>query len=172
MKLRFLALPAFALLALSLTACDSSDSDSDAATIEGEWKLQTISDQNNSSAGSARDLTTAFNQLVNQLSFNFDDGDYNLTVDYNSQVNNAPAPNGRADVTIEGGYSVSESAKTITLNVPISGGNQIPVTFSYVINSDNQITLTGNADATAKVNLVLNPTTAYATDLKLVITRL
>lgn len=172
MNLRLLALPALALLGLSLTACDSAKDDSDAATIEGQWKLQTISDQNNSSAGSSRDLTSAFNGLVNELSFDFDDGEYTLMVDYNSAVNNAPAPNRRDDVTLSGEYTVSESAKTITLKVPLgTGGATTPVTFSYVFDSDRQITLTGNADATSKVNLVLNPTTAYATDLKIVITR-
>lgn len=174
MKLRLFTLPLAAALALAATGCDSGSDPkaSDRDAFIGTHRVVKIED--NVQTTTPRDLTA---QVINaqgveaiELTFR-ENGTYRLFVNYQTVVNNAPpAQGGRPDVTIDGAvnsaytFTVNETAKTATLNVPLGAGT-VPASLAYTIESDTRLSVT---TAAALFNQVFG-TTIYQGNVRLTV---
>lgn len=132
-KLLFSALTL--LLIFTAIGCDSNnDEESDADVFVGNWALVEIGD-------ASGDLTNSFFAGVDDLTASFtSDNDFALAVDYNAVGEAA----GNTDLALDGTYTVSESANTISLNVTAVG---ITLPLSYNIVNNDRIELSGPAAA-------------------------
>lgn len=145
-----------AVLAFGLVACDS-DSDNeepltDAEKFIGTWTVQTVVDDSG-------DQTNRFFESTNSVTLQFATNSlYSLVADAKSDS---------LDQTIEGGYTVSEGSRAVTLAASILG-QDVDLVATYAFLNDNTVELRTDSFV---LNAVLQPEEPLVGVVVLTVTR-
>jgi len=140
---RFLSYIIIAFLGLSVGACDSNDGDENSATDQfvGSWVLTAAVDDK----GDQFDM----------IQMSFDEVLLVLRTTGSASVIGT-AVSGGDDVSVDGTYTVSESAETLTLVTVISGIGEVPLLLAYDFDGGNAVDLTADGSTTFALNVLLN----------------